>query len=116
MAKHRTTRQWASILQRFENSGLSQAAFCRRHHIPLSTLTYQLRLRRQRERADGEPQPELIELKLPASASGSAMEVSHRGVRIEWRTPVGTPVMIHCASTEVGEILAQIANLCTPSR
>jgi len=46
MAKQRNARQWATLLRRYQRSGLTQAAFCSRHGIALSTLGYQLRKHR----------------------------------------------------------------------
>lgn len=47
----RTEAQWREVFAAYEASGLSQAAFCRREVLALSTFQYQ----RRRSRAAPEP-------------------------------------------------------------
>ncbi len=121
MTKQRTARQWASLIRTYESSGLTQAAFCRRHHIALSTLSYHLRKHRAGQHAAPAPHdqpgpacaPSLIELSLPSPAPGAATGgMTSRGeIRIDVNLPGGPATSIHCHSTQAGEILAQLANL-----
>lgn len=118
MAKQRNARQWATLLRRYQRSGLTQAAFCSRHGIALSTLGYQLRKHRAGTAGAAEPAeaaepadgpgsaPGLIELKLP-----SPVMAPPAAVRIEVLTAGGPAVSIHCHSAQVGEILTQLPNL-----
>ena len=113
MANYRTARQWASIIERYESSGLTQVAFCRRHHLALSTLAYQLRRYRAGRDTTGESssQPQLVELTLATGQEPFIPGSASPGVRIELCAPQSVPVSIHCQSGQVGEILAQIPNL-----
>ncbi len=43
MAKRRIANKWKEILKSWEESGESQASFCRRNNIPLSTFGYHLK-------------------------------------------------------------------------
>ena len=117
MAKHRSARQWASILRRYENSGMTQAAFCKRHGIALSTLCYHLRRGPTLPDGEGEPEPApgLVELKLPKGGPISPAGAPDAGVRIEWAGSGAVKVTIECHSQQVGQILAQIPNLLPPA-
>ncbi len=60
MSRTRTPRQWREILDAFDRSDLSQAAFCRRRGLALATFRY------HRARATAPPvvleAPQLVEL------------------------------------------------------
>jgi len=60
MPRTRTPRQWREILDAFDRSDLSQAAFCRRRGLALATFRY------HRARATAPPvvleAPQLVEL------------------------------------------------------
>jgi hypothetical protein len=113
MAKHRTARQWASLLRRYESSGLTQRAFCQRQGIALSTLTYHLRRNRRKagSSAELEATPKLVELKLEADESVARAGAGAAVVRIELDALGNVPILIHCQSAQVGEILAQVRSL-----
>jgi len=119
MAKHRTAREWASLIARYENGSLTQVAFCRRHHLALSTFGYQLRKHRSsgsrettvENSADGH----LVELAPAFGQSPLITAIGSPEVRIELSTPGNLPVSIHCQSYQVGEIFAQIPNLLPSS-
>ncbi len=61
----RTEAEWRSILGRFEQSGLSESAFCRRSKISRSTF---LKWKRRLSRVS-EPAPTFVEWIAPGSSS-----------------------------------------------
>lgn len=111
MAKLRTERQWAAIIEEYQRSGLTQAAFCLRESVALSSLVFHLRRHRRagtHPSSENAAPPRLVELQLPtapvpgpAAKSGSSALIS-----IEWDA-----VRIRCQCHQVGEILAQIQAL-----
>jgi hypothetical protein len=115
MAKHRSARQWASIIESYRGSALTQVEFCRRKGVALSTLAYHL----SRERCDGvrapstseaERGPRLVEISVPAGqvprGSGTA-----DCVLIEVPLIRGEVLCIRCLSQQTGEVLRQIPGL-----
>lgn len=79
-AKERRPRMGAAakarILREYRASNLSQAEFCRRRELGVSTLQYWLRGERE--------QPEFIELKAPPMAAGEwAVMVEAAGVTMK---------------------------------
>jgi hypothetical protein len=118
MAKHRTARQWASILDLYRRSELSQAEFCRRRGLALSTFGFHLRRAGCGEGLpEGNPVtgggPRLMEVALQA-ASPLGRTPPASGVLIEIESGHKHRVRIHCQGDQTGEILRQIYALCTP--
>lgn len=111
MSKHRTSSQWAKIIDRYHRSDLTQVDFCERESIALSTLCYHLRRARAAEAGAPQdtPSPHLLELTPPPVHRASPE------VRIELRpTTNERPIFIHCQAGQLSEILAQLTAL-TPS-
>ena len=83
----RGAAEWRRWLARYERGGLSQRAFCARHGLALSTLTYWRR--RERNRAAGQsasfvevPQPAMLTVRSPMADTGVLIELPG-GVRLE---------------------------------
>jgi len=113
MAKHRTDQEWASILSAFRRSGLSQAAFCRRRGLALSTF----RLRLAAAQRDARPSPAgedgavrhrgaaLLEIALPGSprearpAAGLGL-----GIPVEIAFPGGVRASLAVPSESLAEL------------
>lgn len=125
MAKHRTARQWASIVNSYERGNATLEAFCQHRGLAPSTLCYHLRRRRARpveSRApETEPSPRLLEIKAPpaepllpadeAPAPGSpARPVARDEILVELPARHG-PIAIHCQCRHLGEVLRQIPGL-----
>ena len=123
MAKHRTARQWASILESYERSGLTQGAFCQCRGLALSTLSNRLRRHRattsqcdERAGTSKPPSSRLLELIAPADSGGEGEPAQFSGeprpedgldVRIELPAQLGG-LSIHCRRRDLGEVLRQI--------
>ena len=77
----RTEAEWRGLLARFEQSGLSMTAFCRRAKLPLSSFA------QGRRRLDGSPRveraprpsPAFVEWIAPSSAQAEAAEGAGAG-------------------------------------
>ena len=83
----RGAAEWRRWLARYERSGLSQQAFCVRHGLALSTLTYWRR--RERHRAAGQsasfvelPPGAMVAVPSPMADTGVLIELPG-GVRLE---------------------------------
>mgnify|MGYP001803044883 CR=1 FL=1 len=115
MAKRRSARQWASILESYRGSGLTQAEFCRRKGVALATLGYQLRRDRSpsesRSQSENSPVPQLLEVTSPAADSAG---IDGLPIQIEVPTVHGQAVRIHCHSQQVGDVLRQVPGVLTP--
>lgn len=76
----RGAAEWSSILDRYDQSGLTQAAYCRREGLKFGTLVSWLGRRRKNGGAliSSLPEPKFHELSLnsPAESLGSSLEVS----------------------------------------
>jgi len=76
----RGATEWASILDRYDSSGLTQAAFCAREGLRFGTLVSWLGRRRKNGGAliSSPPEPKFHELSLsrPTESSNSSLEVS----------------------------------------
>lgn len=124
MAKHRTARQWASIVRSYEHGNATLAAFCQRRSLAPSTLSYHLRRHRARSgesrASETTPLPRLLEIKAPPAESllsgdelpapGSLGRQAGHEVLIELPTGHG-PIAIHCQCRQLGEVLRQIPGL-----
>jgi len=112
MSKRRSPEQWRSILSAFHRSGQSQAEFCARKGLSLSTLQYQLR--RERHRTGGKDAgeaatPQLLELALPKGPSGLP-EPCGSALRVE--CSLDSPhVTIECPPGQLGPLLAELSAL-----
>ena len=53
MAKRRTANKWTDIIESWKESGDSQASFCRRNNIPLSTFGYHLKREKNKAKDSG---------------------------------------------------------------
>jgi hypothetical protein len=100
MSRTRTPRQWREILDAFDRSDLSQAAFCRRRGLALATFRY------HRARATAPPgvleAPQLVELFTePTSETPGA-------IRLELHIALG-PVTIHGRPAMIAELLSLLA-------
>lgn len=65
--KRGSQQQWDAVVRQYEASGLSQAQFCRRHRVALSSLQ-RWRQRRRKDRGAAK----FVELVADAKASTSA--------------------------------------------
>ena len=90
MAKKQAARKgrreyWTKIVARFERSGLSHAAFCKRERLNLGTFrTWLYRVRR--DAARGKPIASFVEVsETPARSLGPCV-VTARGTKIEFET------------------------------
>jgi len=100
MSRTRTPRHWREILDAFDRSDLSQAAFCRRRRLALATFRY------HRARAAAPPvvlePPQLVELFAePTSDAPGAL-------RFELHLALG-PVTIHGHPAMLAELLSLLA-------
>jgi hypothetical protein len=83
----RGATEWRRWLARYERSGLSQKAFCARHGLALSTLTYWLRRDRNRTAEQSAsflevPQSAVAAVPSPMALAGVLIELPS-GVRFE---------------------------------
>lgn len=75
MATRRTSLEWSRLLTRYGKSGESQAAFCERHGISLTTLQYHLKKDRFRQSCEVVPAG-FIELSSSSTNSKVELELS----------------------------------------
>lgn len=107
MPRTRTPRQWREILDAFDRSNLSQAEFCRRRNLALSTFRY------HRARAASRPSlpevPSVVELfaEPPMSPGGE--------LRVELDFPAGQ-LVIHGQPALLAELLHLLASAPATSR
>lgn len=66
MPRTSTSRSWSKILSAFASSGLSQAEFCRRNQLSISTFRYQRCLATRKTHPLPQQAPRLVELLAPA--------------------------------------------------
>lgn len=83
----RSLAEWRKIFGRFEASGLSMAAFCRREGLAKGTFS---KWKQRVEESEGE-QATFVELPSPVFPSSSALETGEfelvlpGGVRLRWK-------------------------------
>lgn len=98
MTIRHTSEQWSKLIALFQQSGQTQAAFCREHNIGISTLQYQLRKQKgysprspassvtsgKSAHAEENPAPasppRLVELQLPKSPSDPVLSPVNSGL------------------------------------
>ena len=91
-APRRSPQSWEATIEAFENSGLSQSAFCRQSGIKPSSLHRWLsRLRPRHD--DPAPliraeRPHFVEIELPAPAPAALMRVQVGELTVEFDTLV----------------------------
>lgn len=123
MAKHRSDQEWASILSAFRHSGLSQAAFCRRRSLALSTFRLHLAASRRgkspppppADGASGSSPTALLELPLLASPRGGgfgALASRHVSVAVEF--PSGARASLAVPAEGLASLLAELHRLPRP--
>jgi transposase len=83
----RRTREYRErVVQRFERSGLTQAAFCKREHLSRGTFQNWLYKVRHSEREEGkprqEPEPAFVELKTTAATTSDACRLKLPGAEL----------------------------------
>lgn len=71
----RTEAEWRAVLERFEKSGLSMSAFCRRARLPRGSLVKWKRRVSQRPSRS----PAFVEWLAPSSAETETVEAAPRG-------------------------------------
>ena len=81
----RTEAEWRAVLERFEKSGLSMSAFCRRSKLPRGSL---VKWKRRLSRA-ASASPAFVEWIAPVSAAGEVEETPARAVELELTLPGG---------------------------
>ena len=82
----RTEAEWRAILERFEKSGLSVSAFCRRAKLPRNSFTQW----RRRLAGSSGPSPAFVEWIPPSGAAeAEAEEAPARGAELELSLPGG---------------------------
>lgn len=81
----RTETEWRRLLERFEKSGLSISAFCRRAKLPRSSFV------KWRRRLAGRPSgsPAFVEWVAPSGAAASPEVVAARAGEFELALPGG---------------------------
>lgn len=81
----RTETEWRSLLGRFEKSGLSMSAFCRRAKLPRSSFV------KWRRRLAGKPSPSpaFVEWVAPPVAAVEAEDVAGSAAEFELALPGG---------------------------
>lgn len=123
MAKHRTDQEWASILSAFRRSSLSQAAFCRRRGLALSTFRLRLaaasrapRPPSSREGATtGQPAAALLEIALPGSPNeGRPAAGLGLGIAVEIVFPGGVRASLAVPPESLADLLAELHRLPRP--
>lgn len=108
MNQRKSLDQWRTILADYERSNQTQAAFCRRRHLALSTFQYH----RQRERDNSGQSQRLIEIRPAAAAltpSLSTAAVVDPEVRIGIPLSDGCTVTLYFALAQLPEVIAQFA-------
>ena len=73
-------QEWAKIVERCRESGMSNREFCRENGIPEKTFYY--RLRQLREAAVDQV-PRLVELEGPATSRDGSLRIQYRGASLE---------------------------------
>lgn len=117
MAKHRTNQEWASILSAFRRSGLSQAAFCHRRGLALSTFRLRLAAsRRKSAHEDGAcrlPHAALVEIPITSASSGDGVPAAGPGheIPVEIAFPGGARASLAVPSESLPELLAELHRL-----
>lgn len=87
----RTEAEWRGLIERFEQSGLSISAFCRRTKLPRgSFVKWRQRLEGRRPRAErpSRPAPAFVEWIAPSSAPAEAVKEGGAG-ELELSLPGG---------------------------
>jgi hypothetical protein len=84
----RTQAEWRGLVERFEQSGLSMTAFCRRAKLPLSSFAQRRRHLEGSPRVERAPRPAaaFVEWIAPTSAETA---VGQRAVELELSLPGG---------------------------
>ena len=93
MAASEATQRWAVHVQRWRESGLTQAAYCQQHDLNRHTLTYwSWRLRREAETARDLPQatPALVPIRVAAPVATSLDLVLAWPSGLRLQLPIGT--------------------------
>lgn len=82
----RTEAEWRALLERFEKSGLSMSAFCRRAGVPRSGLVKW----RRRLMGKASPAPAFVEWVAPSRAEAGSVDAAPRGAgELELTLPGG---------------------------
>lgn len=81
----RTEAEWRAVLERFEKSGLSMSAFCRRSKLPRGSL---VKWKRRLSRAVS-ASPAFVEWIAPVSAEREVESAPARAVELELTLPGG---------------------------
>ena len=81
---HRSPEQWQTLLERHQESGLSQREFCRRESISLSTFSHNYRKVQNRT-------PAFIELQAPAEAQLAEVDAPLVAQENHWSVEVVLP-------------------------
>jgi len=111
MNQRKTLDQWRTILADYERSNQTQAEFCRRRRIALSSFHYH----RKRRRVAGAPAQRLIEIRPAASAltaplrDAAATATSDTELRIEIPLSSSRAVTLRCTLAQLSEVIAQLA-------
>lgn len=88
-----TPAQRARWVRRFRNSGLSQQAFARKHHLAVSTLGVWIKKTKPSADPNSQPVP-LSEVSLPALLSPWAAEVTQRnGTTVRLSAPIARELL-----------------------
>jgi hypothetical protein len=123
MAKHRTDQEWASILSAFRRGGLSQAAFCRRRGLALSTFRLRLAASQRgarpsaagQDRDSRHPGAALLEISYPGSPrEGRPAVCRDLDIAAEIAFPGGVRVSLAVPSERLAELLAELHRLPRP--
>ena len=113
MNQRKSPDQWCAILADYERSDLSQADFCRRHGLALSTFHYH----RKRRRFRSAPARRLIELRAapptvpaPATVPTSSTAAAGRApLRMDIPLCSSRTVTLHCPLERLSEVIAQLS-------
>ena len=111
MNQRKSLDQWRTILADYERSNYTQAEFCRRRGIALSSFQYH----RHRQRDHGAPPQRLIEIRPAASAlaeplrEAPAPATDDTELRIEVPLSSSRAVTLHCTLAQLTEVIAQLS-------
>jgi len=111
MNQRKSLGQWRTILADYERSNQTQAAFCRRRGIALSSFQYH----RHRQRHHGVPAQRLIEIRpvatmLAAPPCGAAASPTGGAeLRIDIPLSSARAVTLHCTLAQLPDVIALLS-------
>ena len=102
----RARKTWVSIVQRFERSGLTQAAFANQLGVPVNTLRPWIYLLRR----EGQQSPPLLPVRVRASTVPSARQPSEEGAEAI-TVEVGEDLRLRVSASTPPNLIAELVSL-----